>query len=221
MASKKSLEARQQPSGRPRQSRTARTDRGSTGSAAKLAVPRVAIITSQYNQTVTAALLAGAMRRAAEAGANLAVELFDASGAFEIVPLASTAAMSGRFDGVVGLGCIIKGETRHDEFLAHAVTSGLANISIATGVSTALGVLTVETSSQALERAGLDAKGRVVHERLGNKGYEAMDALLSTLVTNASILGAEDVDSLAEDLGVHRDRAVIDKLSQGTKKGAR
>jgi 6,7-dimethyl-8-ribityllumazine synthase len=199
MARKKPAAARTNTAGRPR-------------SQAVQMIPRVAIITSQYNQTVTAALLAGAMRRGAEAGNNIRIELFDAAGAFEVVPLATTAALSGRFDGVVGLGCIIKGETRHDEFLAHAVTSGLANISISTGVATALGILTVETGEQALERAGLDGKGNVVHERLGNKGYEAMDALLSTLVTNASILGTEDVDDLAESLGVHRDRATIDKL---------
>jgi 6,7-dimethyl-8-ribityllumazine synthase len=183
-------------------------------------VPRVAIVTSVYNQTVTKALLDGAMRRCAEAGSNLEVELFDAAGSFELVPLASTAAWSERFDGVLALGCIIKGETRHDEFLAHAVTSGLANVSISTGVATALGVLTVESNGQALERAGLDKKGRVVHERVGNKGYEAMDALLSTIVTGMAILGMEDVDELAAGLGVGRERAGIDKLAKGKAKAA-
>ena len=90
------------------------------------------------------------------------------------------AADSGRFAGVVALGCIIKGETRHDEYLAHAVTQGLANISLVTGVPVGLGVLTVNNAHQARDRAG---------GRMGNKGAECMEALLNSIVQIGKLKG--------------------------------
>jgi len=155
----------------------------------------VAIVVSRYNETVTDSLLAGALAVAANAsnGAGAALldvgaEVIDAPGAYEVVPIAAAAARSGRYAGVLGLGCIIKGETRHDEFLAHAVTSGLANISIATGVPTALGVLTVNTAKQARERSG---------GKHGNKGAEAMSALLHTIAVCRAISAGRLAPALA------------------------
>lgn len=142
-------------------------------------LPRIAVVVSRYNATVTDRLLEGAVRehRVAGGGGGGGLEaeglyIAEAAGAFELVAIASAAAQSGAFAGVLALGCIIKGETRHDEFLGHAVTQGLANISLMTGVPVGLGVLTVNTPKQALERAG---------GKQGNKGAEAMGALLQTI----------------------------------------
>jgi 6,7-dimethyl-8-ribityllumazine synthase len=141
--------------------------------ATRAPLPDVAIVVSRYNHTVTGPLLDGAQAAFANAGGDpRRLTIVDAPGAYELPALASAAARTGRFAGVLALGCIIKGETRHDEYIAHAVAQGLVNISILTGVPCALGVLTVDTPQQALARAG------GTH---GNKGQEAMEALLSTI----------------------------------------
>ncbi|MBL8990500.1 MAG: 6,7-dimethyl-8-ribityllumazine synthase, partial [Phycisphaerae bacterium] len=117
--------------------------------------------------------LGGAIDAFAAAGGDPdALTLVDAPGSFELLALCGAAARSGRFDGVVALGCIVKGQTRHDEYLAAAVTTGLGLLAAQTGVPIGLGVLTVNSQRQALERAG----GAV-----GNKGAEAMGAVLLTL----------------------------------------
>ena len=92
--------------------------------------------------------------------------------------IAHAAAAQGRFDGVLAIGCIIKGETRHDEYIAHAVANGLVNASLRTGIPIAFGVLTVDTIIQAEERAG---------GRHGNKGGQSMEALLDTIQTMRSL----------------------------------
>ena len=138
--------------------------------------PLVAIVISRYNETVTGALLAGALRQAEVLLAE--TEIFEAAGAFEILGTAAAAAATNRFAGILTLGCIIKGETKHDDYLAHAVTSGLGQLTVATGVPISLGVLTVNSRAQALARAG---------GKHGNKGAEAMAALLSMIHTCRAI----------------------------------
>jgi 6,7-dimethyl-8-ribityllumazine synthase len=133
----------------------------------------VAIVVSRYNATVTERLLQGAVLAYKQAGGQVRdLYIADAPGAFELVPICAAAAESGAFGGIVALGCIIKGQTRHDEFLAHAVTTRLADISVFTGLPVALGVLTVNSGKQALDRAGGPQ---------GNKGKDAMEALLLTI----------------------------------------
>jgi len=142
-------------------------------SPSRVPAPSVAIVVSRYNATVTDALLSGARAAYAERGgrdADLCV--VDAPGAFELPALCNAAARTGRFAGVLALGCVIKGETSHDRYISHAVAQGLVNVTLNTDVPCALGVLTVDTPEQALERAG------GVH---GNKGVEAMGALLDTI----------------------------------------
>lgn len=137
---------------------------------------------SRYNASITDGLLSGAVRAYQLAGGNAPdLYIIEAPGAFELVALSSAAAESRKFRGVLAIGCIIKGETRHDEFLGHAVTQGLVNISLITGVPVGLAVLTVNTTKQAADRAG---------GLLGNKGAEAMDALLQT---------AAEIDVLEDD----------------------
>jgi 6,7-dimethyl-8-ribityllumazine synthase len=112
--------------------------------------------------------------------------VIEAPGSYELPALSLAAAARG-YDGVVALGCIIKGETIHDEVIAHAVAKGLIDVTMTTGVPVALGVLTVKTPRQAKERAG---------GKHGNKGQEAMTALLDTIraVENIGTGGAESMD---------------------------
>lgn len=167
-------------------------------------VPPVAIVVSRYNATVTDALLSGAVRAYERAGGEVRdLYVIEAAGSFELVALAHAAARTRRFEGVLALGCIIKGETRHDEFLAHAVTQGLANITLTTDVPVGLGVLTVNNQQQALARAGLGgaAKRRrragdgAGSAALGNKGEEAMLALLRTA---QDVIALQDLEGLDE-----------------------
>jgi 6,7-dimethyl-8-ribityllumazine synthase len=144
---------------------------------------RVAIVVARYNQWITDALVKGALgaleKRASDAGADVIA----VPGSFEVVAAAAAAARSGKFHAIVALGCIIKGETSHDQHLARAVTSALGELSAecgAVGIGVGLGVLTVDSAEQAEARAG------GVH---GNKGAEAMQAALEMVVVLRQVLG--------------------------------
>ncbi len=132
----------------------------------------MAIIVSRFHEDVTAKLLDGAreaLRRGGIADAN--VDVTWAPGAFELPVLAEAAADSGRFDAIVALGCVIRGETPHFEYVAAETARGLGNVALAHRIAVGFGVLTTDTEMQALARAG----GAV-----GNKGAEAADAALAT-----------------------------------------
>jgi len=134
---------------------------------------RVALVRSAFNAPVVNGLLAGARAALLEAGAGERdlVEI-EAPGAFELPLLCLAAARSGRFDAVVALGAVIKGDTDHYEHVARAATEGLLRASLDTGVPVAFGVLTVREEAQALRRS---APGS------GNKGAEAALAAVATV----------------------------------------
>ncbi len=135
--------------------------------------PAVAVVVSRYNGSVTDRLLAGALEEYERRGGRReSVVVLDAPGSFELPALALAAARSGSFRAVVALGCIVRGETRHDRYLAQAVTTGLVDVTMRTGVPVGYGVLTVEKASQAHARAG---------GKKGNKGAESMAAALETV----------------------------------------
>ncbi|MBM4107538.1 MAG: 6,7-dimethyl-8-ribityllumazine synthase [Phycisphaerae bacterium] len=138
---------------------------------ARTHTPPVAVVVSRYNHSVTSALLDGARRESARRGGPEPV-VVEVPGSFELVAGCLAAARTGRFAGVVALGCLIKGDTIHDRVIADAVAGGLAHVTLRTGVPVSFGVLTVDTPRQARARAG-GAKG--------NKGEEAMAALLDTI----------------------------------------
>ena len=124
---------------------------------------RFAVIVSRFNDTVTGSLRDAAVAALTEAGATAAhVQVFSVPGAFEIPQAARAAAETGRFDAVVCLGCVIRGETPHFEYISSAVAHGITAAAGDTGVPMAFGVLTTDTESQAEERAGdgPDNKGR-------------------------------------------------------------
>ena len=131
---------------------------------------RFAIVVSRFNEEITTGLLAGAREALAEAGVrDEDVAVFHVPGAFEIPLAAKRAATSGRFAAVICLGCLIKGDTMHFEYIAGAASHGIMQVGLETGVPVAFGVLTALTDAQAEDRAAPGA---------GNKGREAAQAAL-------------------------------------------
>ncbi len=128
---------------------------------------RIAIVRARWNEEVTLALERGAIERATEAGAS--IDLFEVAGSFELPAAVALLADTGRYDAVVPIGCLIRGETPHFEFLAQSVAKGLMDLTLTYPTAIPFGVLTCESIEQARERAG---------GAEGNKGVESMDAAL-------------------------------------------
>lgn len=135
--------------------------------------PVFAIVVSQFNETVTHGLLRGAKAFLAENKMPVHENhVFEVPGAFEIPLVAEKIARTGRFDGVITLGCVIKGETAHFEYISLAVTNGVMTATLNAGVPIAFGVITTYTAEQAERRAKDDDF---------NKGREAASACLATV----------------------------------------
>jgi 6,7-dimethyl-8-ribityllumazine synthase len=133
---------------------------------------RVAIVVSRYNERITRRLLDGAGDALRDAGIpDAAVDVVWVPGAFELPVAAETAAASGRYAAIVALGCVIRGETPHFEYVAGEAARGLGSVARAHRIAVGFGVLTTEDQDQAVARAGGPA---------GNKGYEAAAAALET-----------------------------------------
>lgn len=131
---------------------------------------RFGLVVSRFNETITTRLRDGARAALTEAGAA-AVDVRECwvPGAFELPQAARELADTGRIDAVVALGCVIRGETPHFDYICRAVANGLMEASGDTGVPMAFGVLTTDNEAQALARAG---EGR------DNKGFEAAAAAI-------------------------------------------
>jgi len=124
---------------------------------------RIAILRALFNPKVTDGLLQGALRELAELGADARrLHVFDVPGAFELPLVAQAAARSRRFDAIVALGAVIRGETDHYEHIAREAAAGLAAVARESGVPVGFGVLTVRRGAQALRRSGRadDNKGK-------------------------------------------------------------
>jgi 6,7-dimethyl-8-ribityllumazine synthase len=131
---------------------------------------RFAVVVSRFNEEITAGLLRGAKECFAEASVpDEAVTVFHVPGAFEIPITAQRLGESGDYDAIVCLGCLIKGDTMHFEYIADAASHGIAQAAAATGVPMAFGVLTTMTEEQAVERSGAGPE---------NKGREAAAAAI-------------------------------------------
>jgi len=131
---------------------------------------RFAIVVSRYNKTVTDRLLEGARDRLDGAGVPAdAIDVVSVPGAWELPVAAARLLSAATYAGLIGLGCVIRGETTHDQYINAQVSRSLSELSWRSGVPIAFGVLTCQTMEQALQRAG----GRV-----GNKGAEAAEAVL-------------------------------------------
>ncbi len=126
---------------------------------------RFALIASRWNDFITSRLVEGALDALERLGADeKSVELYKVPGSFEIPLLALKLASSGKYDAVICLGTIIRGQTPHFEYIAGEVTKGIAQAGMQTGVPVIYGIVTADTLEQAIDRAGV---------KLGNKGFEA------------------------------------------------
>jgi 6,7-dimethyl-8-ribityllumazine synthase len=131
---------------------------------------RVAIVAARFNDLIVSSLLKGARAAwLARGGASEELLVARVPGAFELPVVARRLASSGRYEAIVALGCVIRGDTPHFAYVAGECARGLQLASLETGVPIIFGVLTVETLEQALERAATSA---------GNKGGEAMECAL-------------------------------------------
>ena len=120
---------------------------------------RFAIVASEYNSVIMDRLVQGARR--ALKGHDLT--LIRVPGSFELPLVAKRAAETDNFDAIVALGCVMRGDTPHFEYISQAVSLGLQQVALETGLPVAFGVLTVDTVQQAMDRSG----------EAGNKGTEA------------------------------------------------
>lgn len=126
---------------------------------------RYAIVASRWNDFLTSRLIEGAIDALERLGADEnSIEIFKVPGAFEIPMLADKISKSGRFDAVICVGTILRGQTPHFDFIAGAATKGIAQAAIESGIPVVYGIITADTLEQAIDRAGVKA---------GNKGFEA------------------------------------------------
>jgi 6,7-dimethyl-8-ribityllumazine synthase len=137
---------------------------------------RVAVIVSRYHSHVTQKLLDGALAAAKARGAE--VDVVPAPGAFELGILSLEAARTGRYVGVAALGCVIRGETSHYDYVCEGAAQGVLRAGLETGVPVAFGVVTTDTAEQAFARAGGTA---------GNKGAEAVATALDAAAALAGL----------------------------------
>jgi 6,7-dimethyl-8-ribityllumazine synthase len=142
---------------------------------------RVAIVRAVFYEDVAERLTAGAFRGLAEEGVDRAdVDVHDVPGAFALPLAAKACAESGRYDAVVCLGTVIRGETDHYDHVCAAAASGIQKVQLETGVPCAFGLLTVESMEQALARSG------------GNKRDQGYSSA-RTAVAMATLVGRPDL----------------------------
>lgn len=144
---------------------------------------RFAIVVARWNDFLTSKLTEGAIDALERLGAEEdAVEIFKVPGAFEIPLAAQKVAGSGRFDAVICIGVVIRGETPHFDYVAGEAAKGVTNASVQTGIPVLFGVVTTDTLEQAINRAGVKA---------GNKGFEAAMAAVELVNLYQTMDGGE------------------------------
>lgn len=134
---------------------------------------KVAIVTARFNDIITSKLTDGAIDCLTRHGMAVKdITEYKVPGAFEIPLIADKVAESGKYDAVLCVGAVIKGETAHFDQVVNAVTSGVANVSLNRGLPVIYCVLTTDTVEQAMDRAGA---------KQGNKGWDCAEVLLEML----------------------------------------
>ncbi len=134
---------------------------------------KIALVASRFNDIIVDRLIGGAVDYLTRHGMEREnLTLVRIPGAFELPLVCRKLAKSGKYDGIVALGAIIRGATPHFDFVASEATKGIASVSLDSGVPIGFGLLTTDNIEQAVERAGSKA---------GNKGVEAAAALLETI----------------------------------------
>lgn len=139
----------------------------------------ITVVAGLWHEVIAAGLLEGAIRALTASGVSITV--VRVPGSFEL-PVVSQAVLSAGADAVVALGVIIRGGTPHFEYVSDAATSGLTQVSLATGKPVGFGLLTLDNEQQGLDRAGLPGSKE-------DKGAEAAEAAVATAVLLRSIRG--------------------------------
>lgn len=154
---------------------------------------RIGIVVSRYHQQITDALVDGARSAFLNAGGvDSRLHVFDAPGAWELTAVCAAAVEMNDadnlplLDAIVALGCILTGETMHDQYIAQSVTQGLTAITVNTGVPIGFGVLTCQFLQQAQQRSGLG------DDTTANKGAEAMNAAIAAAQTIRAMIDSEE-----------------------------
>ena len=143
----------------------------------------IAVVAARWNTEITDSLLAGAVRTLARQGIeDTAIETFRVPGAFELPIASQRAAQTGRFDAVIALGCVIRGDTPHFDYVCSETTRGIGQVSLDENLPIAFGLLTTDNLEQALVRAG---------DNTENKGEEAALSVLEMLAVFDQMGGAE------------------------------
>jgi len=126
---------------------------------------RFGVVVARFNAFITERLLQSAYDGLLRCGAKKQdIEIVRVPGAFEIPSAARTLAETGKYDAIICLGCLLRGDTAHYDVIVNEVTRGIGQSTQETGVPHAFGVLTCDTLEQAIDRAGL---------KMGNKGFDA------------------------------------------------
>ncbi len=140
---------------------------------------RVGIIVAQFNEALTSRLLDGALQALERHGVREdAITIVRVPGSLELPQAAQRMARSGRWDALVALGCIIRGETAHFDLVAAETARGIAQVARETGTAIGFGVLTTEDTEQAMARSG---------GVLGNRGSDAVEAALRMASVNRQL----------------------------------
>ena len=152
---------------------------------------RFAIVVARFNSFITERLLLSACDGLLRTGAaKKDIDVVRVPGAFEIPSVARTLALTGKYDALICIGCLLRGDTAHYDVIVNEVTRGIGQSAQETGVPHAFGVLTCDTLEQAIDRAGL---------KMGNKGFEAalaaveMASLKTAISTQASAVSKKQI----------------------------
>jgi len=141
---------------------------------------RIALCVARFYDELAERLEAGAREALTDAGVA-DVDVFDVPGAFELPLIAKYAALSGRYDAVVCLGAVVRGETDHYDYVCGEAARGIQQVQLETGVPCGFGVLTVDSIEQARERVQGGSKR--------DTGRHAVDAVLASLVVKEALAG--------------------------------
>jgi 6,7-dimethyl-8-ribityllumazine synthase len=170
----------------------------STSGDLKASGLRFAIVVSRFNSFITERLLGGAVDALQRAGAaDKDVEVVHVPGAFELPLAAKKLAATGRYDALIAIGCVLRGETTHYDYVCSETARGLQLAQMDTGLPIIFCVLTCDTLEQAIDRAGL--KG-------GNKGFEAGLAAIEMAQLSRKLAGAKNSGATPKNSSARKTR---------------
>jgi 6,7-dimethyl-8-ribityllumazine synthase len=164
---------------------------------------RFGIVVSRFNEFITERLFRSAFDGLLRCGAiREDIQVIRVPGAFEIPSAARTLAETRKYDAIICLGCLIRGDTAHYDVIVNEVTRGIGQSAQETGVPHAFGVLTCETLEQAIDRAGL---------KMGNKGFEAALAAVEMANLTTAVVGRSSLVVYARTKAVSSQGSAISK----------